>query len=235
MVKDWTTTATVKEKTKNVSAGLQKAKVAEDPFPLLFPPYPCDPFAPMLRYRRGGWLSAFYWWGGVHQLVLGSSLAYACIVTGIYLAQRTTGISVKISSTSLHSLGGFVVFLLVFRLNQSLLRHNDGKQSIHDLFSALEDIISCNNCSLQGSDCFEESVTPSQAQKYAELALVAKINVIRLTLAFGVGFILHCRLVEATAESGGIISLEAISPNLCPSATWLACQVWICNVFGLSL
>eukprot|EP00928_Gymnodinium_smaydae_P093891 TRINITY_DN7824_c0_g2_i1.p1 TRINITY_DN7824_c0_g2~~TRINITY_DN7824_c0_g2_i1.p1 ORF type:complete len:315 (-),score=65.92 TRINITY_DN7824_c0_g2_i1:480-1424(-) len=164
----------------------------------------------MLRYRRGTYATAFYWWGGINQLIVGPCMAYGCLVAFIYICQVKFDSKMELNASCLHSLASFVVFLLVFRLNQCMARYNEGKQGVFDLFLTLEDIMSTACFSLKGRD----GAPKEKASEYGELAICAKINIVRLTMAFGISFMIHCRIVEAVSDAAGELEEEVMEQLL---------------------
>lgn len=171
----------------------------------------------MLHYSRGDVLATVYWWGGINRVIFWPALVYLLFVFMVYLIQRGTNTFVNCSREGIHSLAGFVVFLLVFRLNQCMARYNEGHHISANLFSGLEQIVCCTLCSLKGMNTDtsrliwpekpekSETLKPEVAEQFAQLAVISKVNVIRLCLALGVSYLMHSKLQDVVSDQVGYL------------------------------
>eukprot|EP00931_Biecheleriopsis_adriatica_P121981 TRINITY_DN97010_c0_g1_i1.p1 TRINITY_DN97010_c0_g1~~TRINITY_DN97010_c0_g1_i1.p1 ORF type:complete len:768 (+),score=132.54 TRINITY_DN97010_c0_g1_i1:282-2306(+) len=102
-----------------------------------------------------------------------------------------------------------------------MARNNEAFQRSDRLFSVLGVLVretcSCLSGAKEGTltDAFLQSATLSEKEVetlglYHELAGATRIHIVRLTLAFAVGLLLHCQLLAATYESDGELDEESM-------------------------
>lgn len=163
----------------------------------------------MIRYHNATWWSqVFVFRGGVLTLVVRGLFTYLAYTSLIYYigvsVQSDFPIILYDESNSIHLLGGFVSFLLIWRLNQCYLRYESGKAYTSTFFSALHGIIGCSCSYIKGSDAraFHKFGTPEdlgdedEKVKNEALALITRVNVVRLTVSLAVAFKFHSRIAE---------------------------------------
>lgn len=176
----------------------------------------------MIRFNRVAWLAVFYWWGGLNRHLLHSTLAYLVFLLVVYAVSYTTGLVLQTSVENIRLLGSFVVFLLVFRLNQCFTRQHEGKEGTVQLFTQCENIISLCCTNLRGSNenalskeedfGFGDEVEAAvKIRGYTELAVATKINCVRLTLALAISVALHWRFIEAESTASGELSERSLN------------------------
>lgn len=175
-------------------------------------------FQGMLHYSRGDALATWYWWGGINRVIIGPSVLYLLFVSLVYFIQRWTGTFVNCSREGIHSLAGFVVFLLVFRLNQCMARYNEGHDTSANLFSALERILITAFSTTRGAmpdqvrlmhlhpEHKAFKVDTDMALRFSEYATVSKVNTARLTLALAVSYLVHSHLQDVVSDQVGFLS-----------------------------
>jgi len=182
----------------------------------------------MIRYTTGNTLTILYWWGGINRVILPKAFVYFLLVSAIYSARvfGSSNLDFYTQSQPFHdTLKGilsFLVFLLVFRLNQSMNRHYAVISLVTDLFHGLERL-TVDFCTQvrgdNGESCGLVS-KPSRAGSHHEphhgvvepslppgarsgLARAAKVNVIRLILAYAVSLLLHFQILDAASDANG--------------------------------
>eukprot|EP00933_Yihiella_yeosuensis_P004409 TRINITY_DN108777_c0_g1_i1.p1 TRINITY_DN108777_c0_g1~~TRINITY_DN108777_c0_g1_i1.p1 ORF type:complete len:849 (+),score=115.76 TRINITY_DN108777_c0_g1_i1:120-2666(+) len=172
----------------------------------------------MIRYHKGSVSTLFYWWGGINRHLLWPTFEYFILLIFLYYAQTELDIlHVEVDLSCLRMLGSLTVFLLVFRLNQSMARNNEAGERSNMLFAELESLVGDVCALLVGSKerllqdmLFEstETETIDTLRKYAELATATKLHTIRLCIAMAVSFLIHCNLLGAVADNGGLVDEE---------------------------
>lgn len=183
----------------------------------------------MIRYTKDSLATVLYWWGGVNREILPKALVYLVFVTGLYLIQVYSVVSWQVYTSgkafndTLKGILSFLVFLLVFRLNQCMSRHYAAVALVTDLFTCLERL-TVDLCTQMRADAPNEDKhgmlqASSHAGSHHEphrvdqeklspwalsgLALAAKLNVIRLVIAYAVSILLHFQLLDAASDSNG--------------------------------
>lgn len=152
-------------------------------------------------------------------LVLRGALAYLCYTSlaygfSLYFALETVIYDEK---KSIHFLGGFVSFLLIWRLNQCYVRYENGKEQTSVFFSALHSIAGVSCAYLRGSDngalhkCGAKVMEDTlERRKLVDgLAAVVKVNTVRLCLAIAIAFKYHCRVAE-NSSSGEPLEISQV-------------------------
>lgn len=150
-----------------------------------------------------------YWYGGILRSVAVPVSLYSGLVVVLYVAQVEIDAYLSIERDGLRTLGSFVTFLLVFRMNQSMGRQNLCMRLTASLFSLLESLVMMVCSCIKGAKDDPRADTDKD-QRDRELALAARVNLVRLSLAVGVSVILHCSLLDA-ASNGGALSTTALS------------------------
>lgn len=161
----------------------------------------------MIKFRRGiAFKAIFYWWGGVNRHIFKPTMMYLvflCSLTWIQMAYPEIMYQ-KLKKESIHAFASFVVFLLVFKLNQCMARHNLGKDGTAHIFACLENFVVQMLTGIRGAAGVEEGCTDKRAlQHYADMATVHKLNIVRLTIAWAISWRMHCILDTAAAECEG--------------------------------
>mmetsp|Transcript_170281 Transcript_170281/g.546157 ORF Transcript_170281/g.546157 Transcript_170281/m.546157 type:complete len:981 (+) Transcript_170281:125-3067(+) len=171
----------------------------------------------MIRYSRNSRWTLFYWWGGILRDLIKPAGFYLLFLVHRYLFAHFFNFKLGAARASVSALGGFVMFLLVFRMNQCMARHVHGNTLSSQLFSDLEFVTQSFCTCLAGSDPipldFETTkpeVEECKLKDFAEIAIVAKINVVRLTLALALSFVAHCWLLDAAAGSQGAMDEDVL-------------------------
>lgn len=189
----------------------------------------------MIRYSKDSFNTVFYWWGGINRDILPKALIYLVYVACVYVVQihfpdlgldfYSKGPAGKAFHDSLKGILSFLVFLLVFRLNQCMSRHYAAVALVTDLFTCLERL-TVDFCTHLRSDsdhmghpAMSHAQTshpgsyqdPHTMQAHHEvspwersgMALAAKINCIRLIIAYAVSVVLHFQLLDACSDNNG--------------------------------
>ncbi|CAK8999125.1 unnamed protein product [Durusdinium trenchii] len=177
----------------------------------------------MIRYTKGAWETLFYWWGGINRHLMVSSAFYLLFLVLLYYVQRryvTTRIDCSTSGLSM--LGSLTVFLLVFRMNQSMARNNEAEERTDAMFGEM-DYLAHSVCHFMAGaredhlhdlllhpnvQYTEEEIKMLRLQ--GELASIVRVHVVRLTVAFGVSCLLYFRLLTALAEAQGEVEDEEL-------------------------
>lgn len=170
----------------------------------------------MLRFSRASRHIILYWWGGVNRHLLKPSLFYALWLLIFWQYTLLNNVFVETTGESLRVIASFVVFLLVFRLNQCTARMNEGKINVSRLFSILEESItvSCTYMYGAGEVGFhhdESEHNPETLRLHADMSAIAKVNIIRLTIAYAVSLVIHIRLYGAVCNSMGELDDETLA------------------------
>jgi predicted membrane chloride channel (bestrophin family) len=170
-----------------------------------------------------------YWWGGINRMVLPKACAYVVMALSIYIFQTKIDVEFYTNSESfhdtVHAILSFLVFLLVFRLNQCMARHYAAYALITDLFYGLERLMLDFCMHLQGeqgaTNCLNSISTDSPSVRTCiNKCMAAKINVIRLVLAFAVSTVMHFQLLDAASDSAGLVDEVA-----CKQVIFLYCRL----------
>jgi len=172
----------------------------------------------MIRYRHGrSWLRlVLYYWGGVNRHIFKPTGYYLAFVGLLWAVQVEYQVYTKLNKHSLNSFGAFVVFLLVFRVNQAMARFNEGSQLSTELFSELESLIFTFCTCMRGANSDQAMVLKGSSGSVPkdtfgeEMATVAKLNCVRLVVAFGIAFIMHCRLEEGASNFAGQLTENSV-------------------------
>jgi len=173
----------------------------------------------MIRFQRHDWYATFYWYGGINRHLFHPCAIYCIFVAAMYTLQSHFELQITFDKVGLHVIETLTVFLLVFRINQSMARHNEGTQATMELFVHLENIIGtcCNSLAGARINCMDEGLygkhPPTEVHlqvRHAEFATATKVHCIRLTLALAVSFLLHCRLCEATSDDAGELTEQSL-------------------------
>lgn len=180
----------------------------------------------MIRFTKVGWWVVFYWWGGINRKTLRASVGYLGALVILYLWSYLTGMYVETAKENIRLLASFVVFLLVFRLNQCFQRQHTGQTAAVSFFCHCEQITSACSHSIKGAgdnyfgEASEKTLDDATLQRYAELAIVTKINCVRLVLAFVISTVLHWRLLVAETFSNSELDDTALE-----LVTFLYCRL----------
>jgi len=134
------------------------------------------------------------------------TFVYLIFLTIVFFANFKLDLTIDKGRNSLHVLGGFVVFLLVFRFNQCISRCHLGNELSANMFASLEFFVLAFCGAIQGSAGLRDQhgtaiEDPDRQRTYTNLALIAKINCVRLSLSLAISFVIHCRLVEAISNN----------------------------------
>jgi len=183
----------------------------------------------MIRYTKNSFCTIFYWWGGINRLVLPKACVYVVIASLIYFFQCRVDVEFYTNNQSFHDTTkgvlSFLVFLLVFRLNQCMSRHYAAYALMTDLFYGLERLMLdfCVHVHGDGGESYgnqaqqatnpkgssahhhydPNSEEPPSPRAANHLSIASKINVIRLTIAYAISMVLHFQLLDAASDSGG--------------------------------
>ncbi|CAE8740305.1 unnamed protein product [Polarella glacialis] len=174
----------------------------------------------MIRFRRDSLFLCFAWWGGILPHLFYPAGIYLAFLSLTHLWSRVVfDIVLHAESSAVHSIGGFVMFLLVFRLNQCRLRYQEGKARTSKVFATLEYMVHafCSGVKGGGDLSFElqekhsETIDETARQQMSDLAVVAKVNCIRLSLALAISLVMHCWLTDAASSAFGEVDSEMLS------------------------
>jgi len=196
----------------------------------------------MIHYSKDRLWTIFYWWGGINRQILPKALVYLVVVVGVYIFQLHYNMEFYTRSDSftntLKGILSFLVFLLVFRLNQCMARYYAAYALITDLFNGLERLIVdfCLGLHGDGGESFgseagaathvlnnlhaghghgntrpppekPELTVPEQEElspwENSCMAIAAKVNCIRLTLAYAISILLHFQLLDGASDCAG--------------------------------
>ncbi|CAE7740454.1 MAK3 [Symbiodinium pilosum] len=163
----------------------------------------------------------FYWWGGINRHLIINSVYYLFFLLILYYVQNRYPITqVDASTNGISMLGSLTVFLLVFRMNQSMARNNEATQRTDEMFGELDFLVHsvCTFMQGAGEDSLQELImNPSRKRTeeeirllrlHGELASAVRIHVVRLTIAFGVSVLLYFRVLCALSDSQGVLEEE---------------------------
>ncbi|CAE7251790.1 GCS1 [Symbiodinium sp. CCMP2592] len=175
----------------------------------------------MIRYTKGAFQTLLYWWGGINRHLILNSVLYLLFLVALFWAQSKWPIfRVESSTSGLSMLGSLTVFLLVFRMNQSMARNNEATERTDEMFGELDFLIHSVCSFMQGAkeDCLHDLVlNPHRVHSeeeirimklHGELASMVRIHVVRLTIAFGVSCLLYFRILTALADAQGVLEEE---------------------------
>ncbi|CAE7343488.1 trpD [Symbiodinium sp. CCMP2456] len=175
----------------------------------------------MIRYTKGAILNLFYWWGGINRHLVINSVYYLVFLLVLYYVQTRYPVTqVDSSSSGISMLGSLTVFLLVFRMNQSMARNNEATQRTDEMFGELDFLVHsvCTFMQGAGEDSLQELVmNPARKRTeeeirvmrlQGELASAVRIHVVRLTIAFGVSVLLYFRVLCALSDAQGVLEEE---------------------------
>lgn len=172
----------------------------------------------MIKFRRYALGSLFYWWGGIHRHLWKPALAYLILTALMYSLQSHASAEMEVEASGIHMLGSVTMFLLVFRLNQAMIRYNEGRLVVARVFQCLDSMISqwCSFVTGSGQTALSDFHAPQPVDAEAarsadELALIVKVHFIRLIMACAVAMIMNCKLAEAAAENAGEIEDDALN------------------------
>ena len=110
----------------------------------------------MIRYTKGAFQTLLYWWGGINRHLILNSVLYLLFLVALFWAQSKWPIfRVESSTSGLSMLGSLTVFLLVFRMNQSMARNNEATERTDEMFGELDFLIHSVCSFMQGAkeDC----------------------------------------------------------------------------------
>eukprot|EP00434_Breviolum_minutum_P001977 symbB.v1.2.001748.t2/scaffold94.1/size335129/12 len=117
-------------------------------------------------------------------------------------------------------LGSLTVFLLVFRMNQSMARNNEAEERTDAMFGEMDYLAHsvCHFMAGAREDHLHDLLLHPNVQftedeikmlrLHGELASIVRVHVVRLTVAFGVSCLLYFRLLTALAEVQGELEEE---------------------------
>jgi len=175
----------------------------------------------MIRYTKGAFQTLLYWWGGINRHLILNSVLYLLFLVALFWAQSKWPIfRVESSTSGLSMLGSLTVFLLVFRMNQSMARNNEATERTDEMFGELDFLIHSVCSFMQGAkeDCLHDLVlNPHRVHSeeeirimklHGELASMVRTHVVRLTIAFGVSCLLYFRILTALADAQGVLEEE---------------------------
>jgi len=174
----------------------------------------------MIRYTKGASNTLFYWWGGINRHLLVPSVVYLLFLLALYYVQRRwTLFQIDCSTSGLSMLGSLTVFLLVFRMNQSMARNNEATERTDEMFGEMDFLVHsvCSFMAGAKEDMLHDLIighvpkTEEELQQmrlHGELASAIRIHVVRLCVAFGVSCLLYFRMLTAMADAQGILEEE---------------------------
>lgn len=175
----------------------------------------------MIRYKKGAWETLFYWWGGINRHLMFPSAFYLLFLCLLYYVQRRyDSMRIETSTSGLSMLGSLTVFLLVFRMNQSMLRNNEAEERTDAMFGEMDYLAHsvCHFMAGAREDHLHDLLLHPNVQfteeeikmlrLHGELASIVRVHVVRLTVAFGVSCLLYFRLLTALAEVQGELEEE---------------------------
>ncbi|CAK9010495.1 unnamed protein product [Durusdinium trenchii] len=174
----------------------------------------------MIRYTKGASNTLFYWWGGINRHLLVPSVIYLLFLVALYYVQRRWVLfQIDCSTSGLSMLGSLTVFLLVFRMNQSMARNNEATERTDEMFGEMDFLVHSVCAFMAGAkeDLLHDVVSGQaprteeelqQMRLHGELATAIRIHVVRLCVAFGVSCLLYFRVLTAMADAQGILEEE---------------------------
>jgi hypothetical protein len=183
----------------------------------------------MIRYGKASAYTVLYWWGGINRLVLPKAIWYVFVAGGLYIFQSSYDIEFytndPLFQNTVKGILSFLVFLLVFRLNQCMSRYYAVYALITDTFYGIERLILdfCNQMSGDDGESFKVDPAKGNAagkdgQSHKDslwtascLCIAAKINIIRLSLAYALATVLHFQLLCAASDSQGELDEVGVS------------------------
>ncbi|CAJ1442457.1 unnamed protein product, partial [Effrenium voratum] len=175
----------------------------------------------MIRYTKGAWQTLFFWWGGINRHIMLSSIMYLLFLVFLYYTQRHYDtMRIDCSTSGLSMLGSLTVFLLVFRMNQSMARNNEAEERTDAMFGEMDYLAHsvCHFMAGAREDHLHDLIMYPDARltdeemrvlrAHGEMASITRVHVARLTTAFGVSCLLYFRLLTALADSQGVLEEE---------------------------
>lgn len=165
----------------------------------------------MIRFKSDSWFgSLLVYYGGVLPYLVMPSILYGSYCCLLYMGCWYFGIVV--SADGSHLIAGCATFMLVFRLNQCYMRMQTGKDMMADIFSNLRTLIMTGCSYMKGSQAIVSPLAPescSSVEETHKAAVLFKVHVVRLTLAFAMSLKFHARLEDAIS-SGEDIDRETV-------------------------
>mmetsp|Transcript_80305 Transcript_80305/g.236221 ORF Transcript_80305/g.236221 Transcript_80305/m.236221 type:complete len:632 (+) Transcript_80305:75-1970(+) len=157
----------------------------------------------MIHFDREVWTTVFYWEGGIIREIFKPALKYLVYLLTVFGLQKAFGnLEFGTDRHSLMMITSFLVFLLVFRVNSTHANHRHVALEVNHVFSIMESLIDFCCSSLAGAKPEED---PHLQRQHAEHAIVAKLNAIRLSLAYAISFVFHSCIITAVTEMQGEI------------------------------
>jgi len=163
----------------------------------------------MILYERDSfWSQVFVYRGGVIIQLWQPWLYYFlyCCAAFSFSSYFNLELIIHDESRSISYFGGFVSFLLIFRLNQCYARYEAGKTSTGLFFSSLSAIVSIANAYMRGAGFYDPEVVSQLSQEEMEkaerLRICAAVHIIRYCVAIGVSLKYHCRITEHILTCG---------------------------------
>lgn len=150
----------------------------------------------MIRFDRSGYFGPLLAiQGGILQELFHPTVCYGTYTLIVYVTQTLSGVENLIedrTKSGLHFIGGFVSFLLIFRLNQCYDRFVNGQRLCSEFFNSLENMLGVA-CSYIGH------WLPADVSEEAQhTAANSKAHITRLILATSAAFRFHTRIADGS-------------------------------------
>lgn len=150
----------------------------------------------MIRFDRSGYFGPLLAIeGGILQELFQPTLYYGSYTLVVFVTQTISGVENVIedhTKSGLHFIGGFVSFLLIFRLNQCYDRFVNGQRLCSEFFNSLENMLGIA-CAYIGH--WLPADVPEEAQ---HTAANSKAHIARLILATSAAFRFHTRIADGS-------------------------------------
>lgn len=169
----------------------------------------------MIRYSSDSWYTVFAWWGGINREIVPSAIQYAVLLSGLYHARLFFNFSLPDSGAvdnCIKAIMSLLIFMSVFRLNQCMSRHYAAVSLVNLLFMHLERLTADFCMGMKPTRCNSEEPEGTRLEQAAEqeelgegLAIAAKVNAIRLILAYGTALMLHFQMLSAAQDARGVL------------------------------
>jgi len=170
----------------------------------------------MIRYSGSSWYTIIAWWGGINREILPSAFQYMFMLIALYYFRNFFGgINLPDSPSlgkTINAVSSLLIFMTVFRLNQCMSRHYAAVALVNDMFMHLEQLTTDFCLSIKSvpaeseapEGTGEQDLSQKQEMEMAK-AIAAKMNAIRLILAYATAVMLHFQLLDAAMDSLGVL------------------------------
>lgn len=152
----------------------------------------------MIRFRAGYWWNAlFVYYGGVLPRLLPPTIAYIAYTVILFQICSATGFSLAADGVKL--IAGCTTFMLVFRLNQCYGRLVKAQDLVVDAITSCRSIV-FSICAYLSHGARSADWGPADR----EAALLLKVHMVRLSVAYAVSLKFHMRVADMLNNSSSV-------------------------------